>query len=161
MKAKIVISAILITIIGLTILVFTKQPEIPLNEFVHAHALINIYICDQHHDLPRTNSTSTAHGKKYLGLPNLHTHDDNVIHLEGIIQRKEDMTLGKFFDAINVTFDQDRIIQVKNGDLCQGKPAVLKMYVNNKRTHEFRNYIPFNVEEPKKQIISLLFEPEN
>ena len=90
----------------------------------------------------------------------MHTHDDNTLHIEGLIQKKEDIVLGLFFDVIEVPFDKDRIMDVKNGDLCDGKPGVLKMYVNDQPRTDFRDYVPVAVEDARKQVIKLVFEPE-
>lgn len=148
---------ILLVIFAAALLIFTPEPkfskEIQLGKPTHIHALVNITICGQHKDLP-------DHGEKehYLGLPLLHTHDDNVMHIEGVVIKKEDISLGAFFDAIKVKFDKDKIMNVKNGDKCAGKPAKLKMFVNGNQTEEFKGYIPFATQNPQEQVINLIFD---
>ena len=130
---------------------------------VHWHAYIDLNICGEKKDLPCLTETSgTVHGEEFCGTPMLHHHYDNIMHIEGRIKNKEDIALGKFFDAINVTFDKDKILDKKNGDLCpDGKPGKLKMYVNGQPRNDFRDYIPLAVQDDKKQVIKLAFETEN
>ena len=160
MKGKITLAIIFVIIIGAAIMLFQSLPQLPLGKPVHAHALVDITICGEHKDIPKANSTAIAHEKKFLGLPYLHTHDDNIIHIEGTIQTRNQVSLGAFFDAINVPFDKDKIMNVQTGDLCNGKPGKLFLYVNNKKNTAFRNYIPFNTADPMQQVISIVFEPE-
>jgi len=134
------------------------RPQTYSNGEVHWHALIDITICGEHKDLPR--GIPQANGEVMLGNELLHTHDDNVLHIEGQIRKKEDIALGKFFDIIKVPFDKDKIMDKKNGDLCDGKPGTLKMYVNDLPRTDFRDYIPFATARPEKQVIKLVFEPE-
>ena len=65
-----------------------------------------------------------------------------------------------FFDAIDVLLGNDRIMDFKNGDLCDGKPGVLKMYVNDKPRKDFGDYVPFATGDARKQVIKFVFEPE-
>lgn len=135
-----------------------QQPhKIPLGVPVHMHAGVDIWICGEHKDLPHAGN-ETTHGKKFLGIHLMHTHDDNVIHIEGVINKYEDITLGRFFDAINVPFAEDKILNVTNGDMCNGKPATLKMFVNHKENAEFKNYVPFATTDPREQVITLVFD---
>ena len=137
------------------------KPQLYIDHEVHWHALVDISICGQHRDLPRANSGELVHDQPYRGIPLMHAHDDNVIHIEGLIQKKEDILLGRFFDAIDVSFDKDRIMDVKNGDLCDGKPGVLKMFVNDQPRKDFRDYVPFAESDAHKQVIKLVFAPES
>jgi len=155
-----------LTLIGLVAVgsgigyLMTHKPTTYTDRQVHWHGLVDISICGQHKDLPRSKGGSQVHGKSYVGVPLMHTHDDNTLHIEGLIQKKEDIVLGLFFDVIEVPFDKDRIMDVKNGDLCDGKPGVLKMYVNDQPRTDFRDYVPVAVEDARKQVIKLVFEPE-
>lgn len=157
-----------ITIIALVafgagvIWLYTHKVETYTDREVHWHASFDINICGQHVDLPcGKEGKGIVHGEKFCGLPALHHHYDNVMHIEGLIKKKEDISLGTFFDSIGVSFDKDKIIDKKNGDLCpDGKPGVLKMYVNDQPRTDFRDYVPFAVSDPRKQIVKLVFEPE-
>jgi len=157
--------------IGITVLIIvafavgiwylmTNKEEMYTDSEIHWHALVDITVCGQHKDLPKAESGDTVHGKSYRGIHLIHTHDDNIIHIEGVIQKKEDIALGRFFDVIEVPFDKDKIMDVKNGDLCDGKPGTLKMYVNGQPRQDFRDYVPFATEDARKQVIKLVFESE-
>ncbi len=74
--------------------------------------------------------------------------------------KKEDATLGAFFDAIGVTFTNESIMEVKNDDLCNGKPGKLKMFVNDKPRRDFRDYLIAETRDPQDQMIKLVFESD-
>jgi len=133
------------------------QKELQIGVPIHTHALLNITICGQHFDLPKATQFED-NGEPFRGTALLHTHDDNIIHIEGIISNKEEASLGAFFDAIKVKFDKDQIFGSKNGHTCKGKPAMLNMFVNGKQSQEFRNYVPFATESPSEQVINLIFD---
>jgi len=157
------IIAVLIGLIAFAVIVgwfFTHKEETYTDREVHWHAYVDISLCGEHKDLPKSESGDTVHGKSFKGIHLLHTHDDNIIHIEGLINKKEDIALGRFMDVIEVPFDKDRIMDKKNGDLCDGKPGVLKMYVNDQPRTDFRDYVPFAATDARKQIIKLVFAPE-
>ena len=149
---KHIISIIILFAIILIIWWLTKPPQIPLNQEVHAHAYIDVFVCGKQIDLPR------AHGKSFVGTHLLHTHDDNTMHLEGVVRNRDEIKLGRFFDAMNVQFDSTKVFNTSNGDLCNGKQGMWKMYVNGKETNKFREYVPFNTIEPQEQVISMVFD---
>lgn len=121
---------------------------------VHWHAKFEVELCGQKQDF-----SSYGAGSSHAGSPLLHTHGDEIVHIEGQVIEKEDIALGKFFDNINVPFDQDRIMDKKNGDECSaGKPGQVKMLVNDKPNNEFRNYIPFATEKAEEDRIKIIFE---
>ncbi len=81
-------------------------------------------------------------GEHHLGLPLLHTHEDQLIHIEGQIWKKEDIMFGAYMDAINVPFSEDHILDFANGNQCNdGKLNKVHMFVNSKESLEFRQYI--------------------
>ncbi len=151
----------LIAFAGVVGWLYTNKPEMYTDREVHWHATVDVTICGKHVDLPCNIETSgTVHGKNFCGKTLMHHHYDNVIHIEGIIQKKEDIALGRFFDTVGIPFDKDKIMDKKNGDLCDGKPGVLKMSVNDQPREDFRDYIPLAAEDARKQVIKLVFEPE-
>ncbi|MEK6862001.1 MAG: hypothetical protein AABY07_08610 [Nanoarchaeota archaeon] len=110
---------------------YTKGP-------VHWHAELNVYICGKKVGVPE----ELPQGQHHLGLPLLHTHADGLIHIEGQIWKKEDITLGAYMDAINVPFANNTIIDYKNDGMCNdGKSNKIKMLVNGEESSEFRNYV--------------------
>lgn len=140
---------------------YTHRQETYTDREVHWHAYFDITLCGKKVDLPCNKETpGIVHGENFCGQPMFHHHFDNTVHIEGLIKKKEDIALGKFFDIIGVPFDKDKIMDKKNGDLCDGKPGVLKMYVNDQPRTDFRDYVPFAAQDARKQIVKLVFEPE-
>ena len=114
---------------------------------VHWHATLQLEICGKARNLPHTGP-----GEHHKGLPLIHTHDDNTIHVEGgPIMRPEDVSLGTFMDGLGVAFDADRIMEYKNGDRCPDSeaPGKLRMYVNGEESNLFRDYITKDGDELK------------
>ncbi len=158
---------IIVTIIGIIAFagivgwLYSGKKEMYTDREIHWHATIDLTICGEHVDMPcNVVSEGTVHGKNFCGEHIMHHHYDNVIHIEGVIEKKEDIALGKFFDIVGIPFDKDKILDKKNGDLCGDKPGMLKMYVNGQPRTDFRDFIPSAVEDARKQIVKLVFEPE-
>ena len=154
-----------LTLLGLIVIaigigyMMTHKPSTYTDRQVHWHALVEISVCGVRRDLPRADSSEIVHGESFKGTPLMHSHDDNTIHIEGLIQKKEDIALGKFFDTIGVPFDRDRFMEVKNGDPCEGKSGTWKMFVNDQPRTDFREYVPVATEDGNKQVIKLVFAP--
>ena len=111
---------------------------------VHWHTKLDMSICGRPKNLPRTGST-----EHHLGLPILHTHDDDIVHVEGHVLSKDEITLGRFFAAISVPFDNNRFFDKKNRDLCDGKPGMVKMWVDGKESQEFRDLLALDGQHVK------------
>ncbi len=140
---------------------FTHKKENYTDRPVHWHALLDVEICGEKRDIRGGKTSGNMADSAMYGPPLLHHHNDNTIHIEGQIIKKEDIALGNFFDGIDIPFDKDKIMDKKNGDLCpDGRPGVLKMYVNDQPRTDFRDYIPLAVEDARKQVVKLVFEPE-
>jgi len=158
---------IIVTLLGLiafAVIVgwfLTHKKEMYTDREIHWHVLLDVSICGEKRDIRGGETQGNMGGTAMYGNRLLHHHNDNTIHVEGQVIKKEDIAIGKFFDGINVPFDKDRIMDKKNGDLCpDGRPGVLKMYVNDQPRTDFRDYVPFAVEDARKQVIKLVFEPE-
>lgn len=121
---------------------------------VHWHAAFEVELCGKKQDF-----SSYGGAGHHAGLPLLHTHGDGVIHIEGRIIEKQDIALGRFFDAIDVPFDRDRIMDKKNGDECSpGKPGQVKMFVNGEPNTEFRDFVGKYTEKGEDTQIRIVFE---
>ena len=103
-----------------------KYPATP----VHWHARPVIKICGEAAGLPQNK-----------GIHQLHTHTDGLIHIEDMVRRDEDIMLGRAFDMLGILFTNQSIYNYSNGDLCDGTPAALKMFVNGVQNYDFRNYV--------------------
>ncbi len=160
------VALLALAVYGLTQLTFEK----PYARNIHWHALLDIQICGEKRNLPLSKGGNTVHGQSFLGEPLIHTHDDNVIHVEGTVLKPEDISLGTFFDAIEVPFSETQLFEKKNGDVCAGgtdkmtnttatgKPGAVKMFVNSKPSTEFRNYGIKPTEDGKQQVVKIVFE---
>lgn len=117
---------LIITTLHLNIISLTKGP-------VHWHADFEIMVCDKEITLAESKGLSNKQGTDLM-----HAHNDNRIHVEGVILDKKQASLGAFFyvvggsianDGIKVP-TKDGLISVHNGDLCNEKPAKLYVFVN-------------------------------
>ena len=125
------------------------------NGIIHWHADFEIHICGEKFVLP--NPTGIANR---VGTETVHHHGDYRIHLEGVMKEREDAALGKFFDAINVTFSNERIMSMDNGDYCpDGKKGAVKMFVNGELySGDYRDYViaPY-ADVPPGDFIKIVF----
>ena len=101
----------------------------PTRTPVHWHATVDITVCGDKVDLPRIPA-----GQGHLGASLLHTHDDNVIHVEGAVSRAEDITVGKFFQSIGLGVTATDIDVLKS---CTG---TLTAKVNGVEDANFLDY---------------------
>ncbi len=109
---------------------------------VHWHADFEIWLCGEKAQLPHADLPAN-----YVGTPVLHYHDDNRIHVEGVVVKKEDIALHRFFEAIGgelsgtsitVPLEGDRQVAYSNGNVCpNGRPGRLKLFVKNHETGTF------------------------
>lgn len=142
LKSYAILAVAAAIILYIVYLIVTSPPPVtPTGPFtsepVHWHADLAIYLCGERKLIP------APFGEEPLGLPLLHTHTDRRIHIEGQILKKEDIALGKFFDAIGVDFSETSIMDFKNDSQCNnGKPNKVSMTVNGQPNSEFRNFSP-------------------
>ncbi len=123
---------------------------------VHWHAGLKINICGGEARLP---SPEKWYENK-LGTVDLHHHDDMRIHIEGIVMKREDASLGRFFDVVGIEFTDHSIWGWRNGDVCpDGSSGSLKMFVNGRPNYEFRDYVigPYFTSEDEDKI-ELIFD---
>ena len=152
---------ILITFAVVVGWLLTNKEETYTDRQVHWHVILDIEICGEKQDIRGGKTSGTMSNQAMYGPHLLHHHNDNTIHIEGQIMKKEDIALGNFFDGIDIPFSKDQIMDKKNGDLCpDGNPGVWKMYVNDRPREDFRDYIPFATGDGRKQVIKLVFGPE-
>ncbi|MEK6922200.1 MAG: hypothetical protein AABX08_00185 [Nanoarchaeota archaeon] len=102
---------------------------------VHWHANIKVFVCGNEIEMP------SPFGNQHIGSPLLHTHDDRLIHIEGTIIKAEDITLGKYMSNVGMNFKNDELIDKRDGDLCEGKPGKVKLFVDGAENIELVDYI--------------------
>ena len=104
---------------------------------VHWHADFEIWACDK--------ELKIAKPQKFLsnkqGVDLLHSHQDNRIHVEGVLLDEKQASLGAFFHAIGgyINYDGFRlptdegVVLYHDGDFCNGQPGKLHVLVNGNR----------------------------
>lgn len=112
---------------------------------VHWHADFEIWVCGEKIDL--VNPTGLANK---IGTPLFHEHNDDRIHVEGTVNRVEDVNIGAFFktvggDLTTTSFkyptSDGRMIDVTNGDNCGEQEGELKVYVNGVKNDNPADYM--------------------
>ena len=96
---------------------------------VHWHADFEIYDCDNRVELtdPKTFLTNR------IGSPLFHEHNDNRIHVEGTVDKIEDISLSSFFEVVGGKLTEEELLiptnkgslntdslSRRNGELCMG-----------------------------------------
>ncbi len=123
---------------------------------VHWHADFEIWVCGEKVVLPDPTGLTNR-----VGTEEIHHHGDYRIHLEGVMKGREDATLGNFFDAIDLPFSNEKIMNMDNGDYCpDGGKGSVKMFVNEKLYEgNYRDYViaPYS-QVPPGDFIKIVFE---
>src|SRR3989338_9395874 len=117
---------LVITTLHLNTISITKGP-------VHWHADFEIWACDKEILIKEPKGLSNKQGTDLM-----HAHNDNRIHVEGVILDKKQASLGAFFYAVggSLTSDgmkvstNDGLVSVHDGNFCNEKPAKLYVFVN-------------------------------
>lgn len=145
---------ITITTLHLNITSETKGP-------VHWHADFEIWVCDKKIEFVDPKGMSN-----HVGTPLLHEHNDNRIHIEGVVMDKRDISLGAFFDAVGGSLSNtgmqiptdDGLISVQDGNKCNGEPANLYVFVNGRLIDNPKDHVISPYEEvPPGDIIKIMF----
>ncbi len=160
-KSVITYSIITIVVLGFIYLIYfliTRAPssngdsiydlsDIP-SGVIHWHADIDIFICGEDIELP--DGLVGGH----LGTGLSHTHDrttnknsmpssdgNGVMHLEGNVKANpSESTFVKYMKNIGINFNENEIMDKKNGDLCNDKNGTVNVYVNSKKYDKDINY---------------------
>lgn len=99
---------------------------------VHWHADFQIYACG----IPVKLAGPTSKLSNKVGTPVFHHHDDNRIHIEGVVN-KENVELANFFETIGgelteTSFNMptlDGARELRNGDLCGTSAGTWQVFV--------------------------------
>ena len=102
---------------------------------IHWHASLEIVTCGQTRELPMPLPG------QHLGTGLLHTHEDQLIHIEGVIPNADAIKLGRYMDNIGLHFKNNEILDYQNGELCNGKPGSVKLLVNGEENNLFTDYV--------------------
>ena len=144
MLVAIIVGAVTIYIITVTLhLNITSVSKGP----VHWHADFEIWACGREIVLAKPQSFLS----NKQGVDLMHAHQDNRIHVEGVLLDEKAASLGAFFyavggsltsDGIQVPTD-DGLLSVHDGDKCNEQPAKLYVFVNGNL-----------IQNPKEQVIA-------
>ena len=126
---------IFLIVYGIYFLFSGEKIESHSNGEVHWHSRLNVFVCGNEVLMPSPS------GEHHVGLPLLHTHEDRLIHIEGIVWKPEDITLGKYMEAIGRNFKGNELLDKKNGNVCNNLPGKVKFFVNGKENFELTNYV--------------------
>lgn len=115
-----------------------EDARFPTRGSVHWHADVAISTCD--HD--RDDLLRLGSQQGHVGGTVLHTHGDGKIHVEGLVSKPDQISLGKFFDAVKLTFDRDRLLDYgTSGKTCGNETGSVKMTVNGEPNEAYREYV--------------------
>ncbi len=133
---------------------------------VHWHADYQVWACGKQLDLVNPKGLSNKIGSNLM-----HEHNDDRMHIEGVLDKREDVNLGNYFMNIGGMLKNDAIsyptvkgaVHYKNGDTCpDGSIGTLKVYVNGKRITEPVSYVISPQENvPPGDCIIYLFDNSN
>jgi hypothetical protein len=99
---------------------------------VHWHADFEIWNCGEYVDLVEPTGLSNR-----IGTPVYHEHNDNRVHVEGVVIDYDDVDLETFFsviggkmglDSLSVPTD-DGMVTMKNSGQCDGEAAEIQVFV--------------------------------
>lgn len=124
--AVLVTAYLVITTLHLNSISLTKGP-------VHWHADFEIWACDKEILIKEPEGFTNKQGVDLM-----HAHNDQRIHVEGVILDKKQASLGAFFYAIGGSLSNDGFIvptdngleSYHDGDHCNEKVAKLYVFVN-------------------------------
>lgn len=99
---------------------------------VHWHADYEIWNCNQKIELVNPKGLSNK-----IGTEVFHEHNDDRIHAEGVITDLHDASLHSFFNVVGgkliqnslVLPTENGLVNVKNGELCDGIPSKLQVFL--------------------------------
>jgi hypothetical protein len=121
----IVTSYLIFTTIQLNIISETKGP-------VHYHADFEIWKCGEPIDLIKPNGLTNR-----IGTPIFHEHNDNRIHVEGVVIKKSNIDLHNFLKVVGGSLTNEKltiptdsgIIELSNDETCNASPAKLQAFL--------------------------------
>jgi hypothetical protein len=103
---------------------------------VHWHADFEVWACGVKYDLVDPTGIDNK-----VGSPEVHEHNDNRMHIEGVLLKKDEASLRNFFIQVGGNFDEtsltiptnDGVFTWDNGELCNGRPAKWHVFVNGEQ----------------------------
>lgn len=123
---------------------------------VHWHADFEVWSCGREIDLKDPEGWLS----NKIGTATLHEHNDKRIHLEGVVLKPEDASLGKFFDVVGGTLTpssysiptSEGMLTAQNGDSCQSGSGEVQVFAY--RTDKDNYYSQVKLPDPQNYIIA-------
>src|SRR3989338_7719463 len=158
-----------IVIVALLNTIYLSGSTIYLNQIsqtggpIHYHADFEIYNCDQKVEIKDPEGFSNK-----VGTEVVHEHNDNRIHIEGVILDEHDQSLGHFFEQLGGQLHQDHmaiptqkgLVEVENGQSCPDGEASLQVFVykqnlpSNDGSTEGKHFSQQKLTDPENYLIS-------
>jgi len=131
------LTGLAVIVLGAIVFYFLTSEGSYTKGSVHWHSEISIELCGTDEPLPRPVAGQEVHGQSFVGTTLLHLHSEPKIHMEGVVIKKEDITLSEFADAVGITFTKTSLMDKTNGELCpDGTVGKVKLFVNGKESNE-------------------------
>jgi hypothetical protein len=123
---------------------------------VHWHADFEVWACGEEIDLLDPQGFLS----NKIGTPTLHEHNDNRIHLEGVVVHRQDASLGKFMSVIGGELTKDSLTVPTNdgkksfisGQQCGGQPAQPQVFLY-RINEDKKTYSQNKLSDPATHII--------
>ncbi len=101
---------------------------------VHWHADYEVWACGEKYELIDPTGLENR-----VGSPTIHEHNDNRIHIEGVLFKLKEAELGEYFEKIGGEYTKEQLGLLthdgykvwRNGDLCNGLPGRWHLFVNS------------------------------
>lgn len=121
---------------------------------VHYHADFEIYDCGQKVDLINPKGFSNK-----IGTETFHEHNDNRLHVEGVVLNRKAINLGRFFSLVGGQLTSNRLqlptdttlLILDNGTLCNDEPGFVQVFVYSTRGN---TYSQTKLTDPASYILS-------
>lgn len=124
---------------------------------VHWHADYEVWACGEKHELIDPTGFENR-----IGSPTVHEHNDNRIHVEGVLLQLEDASLHEYFESVGGDFTgssltmptHEGMLTWKDGDFCDGRPARWYVFVNGNLVRNGHEHIiaPYPTVSPGDEI---------
>jgi hypothetical protein len=133
---------------------------------VHWHADYQVWLCGEKVDL--IDPKGMLNNK--VGSNALHEHNDDRVHVEGVVKQLSDINLGSYFRIIGGEltstsikyFTNNGLLTYNNGDQCANGESKLKVYVNGKKIEKPAEYVPApQINVPPGDCIILVFDEKD
>jgi hypothetical protein len=163
---KLIYSLIVIVIVSVTLYLVIVTLHLNITSVskgpVHWHADYEMWVCGNELNLAKPHSMLS----NKQGADLMHSHVDNRIHVEGVMTDFRQASIGAFFKAVGGSITDDSLkvptdnglVSVHNGDICNGQPAKLYVFVNGMLNGDPAKYVisPFD-DVPPGDTIKIVF----